>query len=61
MSEYPPQKILWDIGLLGRVCDADDTELFVIFLKFVFFLKHSVRSGELSLACPAVIPADVTL
>lgn len=33
VSGYPSKTFLWDVGLLGRVCDRDETE----FLLFGFF------------------------
>lgn len=36
MSGYLSRKLVWDIGLLGRVCDRDETELLWGFFPFCF-------------------------
>lgn len=33
------KKILWNTGLLGRVCNADDTEFLVLFFLFLYFFE----------------------
>lgn len=45
------KKILWNTGLLGRVCNADDTEFLVLFFLFtlyffeVFCHKWRIKPG----------------